>query len=106
LREGRAGNAEIDFITQLGQAIVPVEVKAGKSGSLKSLQQFINQKKARVGVRFDLNVPSYQHVSHALSQGGESVQVEFDLLSLPLYMIEELPRIFGGILTNGHPGQG
>jgi Holliday junction resolvase-like predicted endonuclease len=106
LREGRAGNAEIDFITQLGQAIVPVEVKAGKSGSLKSLQQFVNQKKARVGVRFDLNIPSYQHVSHALSQGGESVQVEFDLLSLPLYMIEELPRIFGDIVTNGHPGQG
>ena len=106
LREGRAGNAEIDFITQLGQAIVPVEVKAGKSGSLKSLHQFVNQKKVRVGVRFDLNIPSYQHVSHALSQGGESVQVEFDLLSLPLYMIEELPRIFGGIVTNGHPRQG
>jgi uncharacterized protein len=97
LREGRAGNAEIDFVTQLGQSIVPVEVKAGKSGSLKSLQQFVTQKKVLVGVRFDLNMPSYQHVSHALSQGGESVQVEFDLLSLPLYMIEELPRIFGDV---------
>ena len=99
LREGRAGNAEVDFITQSGQTIVPVEVKAGKSGSLKSLQQFIHQKRVRVGVRFDLNVPSYQHVPHALSQGGESVPVEFDLLSLPLYMIEELPRIFRDILT-------
>ncbi|MBC8417169.1 MAG: AAA family ATPase [Proteobacteria bacterium] len=106
LREGRAGNAEIDFITQLGQAIVPVEVKAGKSGSLKSLQQFVKQKKVRVGVRFDLNVPSYQHVSNALSQGGEPVQVEFDLLSLPLYMIEELPRIFGDIVVNGGHLQG
>ena len=99
LREGRAGNAEIDFITQLGQAIVPVEVKAGKSGTLKSLQQFVNQKKVRAGVRFDLNVPSYQHVLHALRQARETVQVEFDLLSLQLYMIEELPRIFGDILT-------
>jgi uncharacterized protein len=94
LREGRAGNAEIDFVAQLGQSIVPVEVKAGKSGSLRSLQQFVNQKQVRMGVRFDLNLPSYQHVSHALSHGGESVQVKFDLLSLPLYMIEELPRIF------------
>ena len=97
LREGRAGNAEIDFVTQLGQSIVPLEVKAGKSGSLKSLQQFVNQKKVRVGVRFDLNPPSYQHVSHALRQARETVQVEFDLLSLPLYMIEELPRIFGDV---------
>ena len=94
LRKGRAGNAEIDFITQLGQAIVPVEVKAGKSGSLKSLQQFVHQKKSRFGVRFDLNIPSYQHVSHALRQTKKSVQVDFDLLSLPLYMVEELPRIF------------
>jgi hypothetical protein len=48
--------------------------------------------------------PSFQHISHALSQGGESVQVEFDLLSFPLYMIEELPRIFGDIVASGHPG--
>lgn len=101
LREGRAGNAEVDFVTQLGQTIVPVEVKAGKSGSLKSLQQFCHQKKSRIGVRFDLNRPSYQHVSHALSQRGESVQVEFDLLSLPLYMIEEAPRIVAEIVANG-----
>lgn len=97
LREGRAGNAEIDFVTQLGQSIVPLEVKAGKSGSLKSLQQFVNQKKVRVGVRFDLNPPSYQHVSHSLRQAKETVQVEFDLLSLPLYMVEELPRVFGDV---------
>ncbi len=99
LREGRSGNAEIDFITQLGQVIVPVEVKAGKSGSLKSLQQFVHQKKVQVAVRFDLNIPSCQHVSHALRQTKESVQVEFDLLSLPLYMVEELPRIFHDILS-------
>ena len=101
LREGKTGNAEIDFVTQLGPTIVPVEVKAGKSGSLKSLQQFIYQKKIRMGVRFDLNKPSYQHVVHALSQGGSSVQVEFDLISLPLYMIEQLPRIFTETVQNG-----
>lgn len=95
LREGRAGNAEVDFVTQLGQAIVPVEVKAGKSGSLKSLHQFANQKETETAVRFDLNTPSVHHVSHALGQRGESARAEFDLLSLPLYMIEELPRILG-----------
>ncbi len=101
LREGKTGNAEIDFVTQLGPTIVPVEVKAGKSGSLKSLQQFIYQKKIRMGVRFDLNKPSYQHVVHALSQGGSSIQVEFDLISLPLYMIEQLPRIFAETAQSG-----
>ena len=94
LREKRSSNAEVDFVTQLDQSIVPVEVKAGKSGSLKSLLQFVSQKKIKTAVRFDLNTPSLQHVSHAIRQANKSVEVSFDLLSLPLYMIEELPRIF------------
>jgi len=40
LREGRANNAEVDFLLQAEQAVLPVEVKAGKGGSLKSLFQF------------------------------------------------------------------
>jgi len=97
LRQGRSANAEVDFIIQLGQRIVPVEVKAGKSGSLKSLQQFVSEKKIRAGVRFDLNIPSYQHVSHTLSQERRPVQVQFDLLSLPVYMVEELSRMFESV---------
>jgi predicted AAA+ superfamily ATPase len=94
LREGRTANAEVDFLIQLDQSTVPVEVKAGKSGSLKSLLQFVFQKKCTRAVRFDLNQPSLQHISHKLAQSGASVQVEYDLLSLPLYLIEQLPRLF------------
>ncbi|MCK5132174.1 MAG: ATP-binding protein [Candidatus Sabulitectum sp.] len=94
LREGRTANAEVDFLIQLDQSIVPVEVKAGKSGSLKSLLQFVSQKKCTRAVRFDLNPPSLQHISHGLAQAGATVQVECDLLSLPLYLIEQLPRLF------------
>ncbi|RKZ04085.1 AAA+ family ATPase [Candidatus Fermentibacteria bacterium] len=94
LREGRTANAEVDFLVQLDQSIVPVEVKAGKSGSLKSLLQFVSQKNCTRAVRFDLNPPSLQHISHRLAQAGATVQVEYDLLSLPLYLIEQLPRLF------------
>jgi len=94
LREGRSSNAEVDFVLQIGQSIVPVEVKAGKSGSLKSIQQFVFQKKTPIAVRFDLNTPTIQHVDHSLKQASGTVKVSFDLISLPLYMIEELPRIF------------
>jgi predicted AAA+ superfamily ATPase len=94
LREGRSSNAEVDFVLQVGQFIVPIEVKAGKSGTLKSILQFVFQKKTPVAVRFDLNPPSIQHVAHSLKQSSETAKVSFDLISLPLYMIEELPRIF------------
>jgi hypothetical protein len=72
---------------------VPVEVKAGKSGALKSLQQFVLRKESKYAVRFDLNMPSLQSVQHTASKEKGSKSVAFNLLSLPLYMVEELPRI-------------
>lgn len=97
LREGRSSNAEVDFILQLGRFIVPVEVKAGKSGSLKSLLQFVHLKEISAAIRFDMNVPSLQKVKHSIRQASDTVEVSFDLLSLPLYMVEEAERIFNCI---------
>lgn len=94
LREGRSSNAEIDFIYQLKSSIVPIEVKAGKSGTLKSLLQFVRQKNTIFAVRFDLNLPSLHTVNHSAGQKAQSYSVEFDLLSLPLYLVEQLPRLF------------
>lgn len=35
IREGKSSNAEVDFVFYREDWIIPVEVKAGKSGSLK-----------------------------------------------------------------------
>ena len=40
LREGKSANAEVDYAIARGAQIVPVEVKAGTSGTLRSLHQF------------------------------------------------------------------
>ena len=44
IREGKANNAEIDFIKVINGDIYPVEVKAGKSGTMKSLHLFMYEK--------------------------------------------------------------
>jgi predicted AAA+ superfamily ATPase len=44
IREQKTGNAEVDYVISRGDLILPVEVKAGKSGSLKSLLQFALEK--------------------------------------------------------------
>lgn len=93
-REGKSSSAEIDFILQLEGAIVPVEVKAGKSGTLKSLLQFVHQKRVSKAIRFDMNPPSIQGVTHSIRQATNTAGVSFDLLSLPLYMVEEAERVF------------
>lgn len=84
LRENKKGNAEVDFVTVNEGKITPIEVKAGKSGALKSLHQFIYQKKETVSaIRFDLNKYSRQRVSVNIKEGP----VEYNLESFPLYAV-------------------
>jgi predicted AAA+ superfamily ATPase len=97
LREVKSANAEVDFVKASGNQVIPIEVKAGKSGALKSLQQFALNKKANLCVRFDLNLPDMQEITHSVKVADGSVPVTYRLLSLPLYLAEELPRILDEI---------
>jgi len=86
LREAKSANAEVDYVAATGNQVIPVEVKAGKSGTLKSLQQFVLNKNAALCVRFDLNPPDIQHMTHAARVDSGSIPVSYTLLSLPLYI--------------------
>lgn len=97
LREGKTGNAEVDYVSAQRGSIVPIEVKAGSSGRLKSLFEFVRDKKPPCAVRFDLNAPSLQRVSHDTLQNGKKTKVSFPLLSLPLYMVDELDRLLNNV---------
>ena len=96
LREGKANNAEVDYVITQGGKIYPVEVKAGKSGSLKSLHQYLLQKGSRVAFRFDLNQASRQEREQSIRVSGtqnKTAKVAYSLISLPLYAVEEFNRI-------------
>lgn len=93
MREGRSSNAEIDYIVALAGRIVPIEVKASERGSLRSLHQFMAGKKAPLAVRFDANPPSMQTVQARIQTGSAAAEVEYPLLSLPLYLVERLAAL-------------
>ena len=44
IREKKGSNAEVDYLEVVDNKIVPIEVKSGQSGSLKSLQLFLKEK--------------------------------------------------------------
>jgi predicted AAA+ superfamily ATPase len=83
LREGGKNNAEVDFVVSEGSEIFPIEVKAGKSGTLKSLRELILAKGYRCAVRYDGNQASRQRVAFEVGD----VRREYDLVSLPLYAV-------------------
>ncbi|MFO7535654.1 MAG: AAA family ATPase [Kiritimatiellia bacterium] len=95
LREGRANNAEVDYVIAKGSRILPVEVKAGAGGSLKSLQQFVLEKKSMQAIRFDLNRPSKMMINAKARSGDTVVDVQVELMSLPLYAVESLAGLSG-----------
>ena len=72
---------------------MPIEVKAGASGGLKSLHQFVAEKGVRLAVRFDAAAPSIQEVRTRVQRGGTQREVAYRLISLPLYLVERLPSL-------------
>lgn len=101
LRNGRSGNAEVDYVVAEGDRIVPVEVKAGASGAMKSLRVFAAAKRPPLAVRFAMNRPSRETVRATARLGGEPREVSFELLNLPLYAVESLPRILADLRRKG-----
>lgn len=88
VREGKSTNAEVDYLQQAGTHVVPVEVKAGTGGSLRSLHQFVATYNTPVALRFDMNPPSVQDVRHTISTPEGQKEIAFTLVSMPLYQVE------------------
>lgn len=52
-REERASNAEVDYLIRKNERIIPIEVKSGAAGHLKSLRLFLDEReKSNFGIRF------------------------------------------------------
>ena len=97
LRDGRSDNAEVDYVAEFGGRIVPIEVKAGKTGTLKSLHQFVAERQVSLAVRFDASPPALQTVETQVRRRNASERVTYQLLSLPLYLVERLPQVIAGL---------
>lgn len=82
VREQKSSSAEVDYLIAIGSRILPVEVKAGATGSLRSLKLLLEEQKIPFGIRISELPLSYID----------------NVLSIPFYLIEELPRLAKTIL--------
>ena len=73
VREAKSSSAEVDYVISSGTEIIPVEVKAGKTGRLKSLHQFVKEKGVDLSVRINLAKPSVFQQSTRVP-GGQPAQ--------------------------------
>jgi predicted AAA+ superfamily ATPase len=62
-REQRNSHAEVDYVMQQHDKIIPIEVKAGRQGAMQSLRLFMKEKQSEFGVRTSLeNFAQYDNI--------------------------------------------
>ena len=82
-RDAKSSNAEVDYLVTSGSTVYPVEVKSGKTGTLKSMRLFLKEHPScPLGIRFSMQKLSF-----------------YDrILSIPLYMVKHWERIVKSIV--------
>lgn len=76
-------DSEVDYLSVREQKILPIEVKAGTSGKMKSLRFFMDKRRLSTGVRTSLENFSFLQIS---TTGGPDKEIEI----IPLYAIGRL----------------
>jgi predicted AAA+ superfamily ATPase len=76
-REKTSSSAEVDYVIAYKAHTFPVEVKAGKTGKLRSLRVFMEEKKSPFGIKISQDVLKW----------------EKNILSVPFYMVAHLQRL-------------
>ncbi len=75
-----------------GRRVLPVEVKAGRTGTLRSTFQFLREKRRTRAVRFHTGSLALEEVK---LPGDEGTRVQ--LLSVPLYAVGQLDRLLRAV---------
>lgn len=80
-REAQGSTAEVDYLLQHAESVLPLEVKSGRTGKMKSLGILMKEKNIRLGLRTSQE--------NLLSYG--------DIRVIPLYMIGEWRRLLADV---------
>ena len=85
VREKRQSSAEIDYLVNYKGKIIPVEIKSGLSGRMRSLYAFMNSSKNNLAIRFYSG-------KYSVTDGKTIEGKKFRLLNLPFYLTSRLEK--------------
>jgi predicted AAA+ superfamily ATPase len=91
VRDKKQSAAEVDFLYNFDGQMIPVEVKSGKSGKLRSLHQFLEMSEISIAVRFYAG--QFQIEEHKTLNGKP-----FKLINIPYFLAGNLHKYLKSIL--------
>jgi len=95
VKEKLSSNAEVDLVIQHEQYIIPIEIKSGDKGRLRSLHQFVENSNHPYAVRLLANKFSIEEVK---TPAG----VNYLLMNMPYYLAHKLPQYVSWFIKS-HP---
>lgn len=90
IREENRSSAEVDYVIQQQVNRIPIEVKAGSTGHLRSLHVFMALKKLPLAVRINADLPSIVDID---TKTAVNKTAKYKLISLPVYLVGQLNRL-------------
>ncbi len=93
VREKKQSNAEVDFVIPYEGLLIPIEVKSGSSGRLRSLHQFIDNAPHNFAVRL---YAGEIRLEKSTTISGK----EFFLLNLPYYLTSRILEYISYFFNN------
>jgi hypothetical protein len=85
-REAQGSSAELDYLKAVRTQVIPIEVKFGSTGQLRSLRMFMDLYQPKIAVRFSQNPLSLHE----------------KLLSVPFYLVSEFERLVQASLSQAN----
>jgi predicted AAA+ superfamily ATPase len=85
VREKKQSSAEIDYLYQYNGKLIPIEVKSGSIGKLRSLHQFMDVAPHHLAVRV-------WQGPYSVEKAKTIAGTEFTLLNLPFYLVHRIER--------------
>ncbi|MDP3260753.1 MAG: AAA family ATPase [Thermodesulfovibrionales bacterium] len=90
-REQRGSISEIDYLISSHNKLIPVEVKSGKSGTLRSLHNFIDENRNNFAIRIYSGVIGIEKIRTPNKK-------QFTLFSIPFYLLHRIEQLLDGVL--------
>ena len=85
VREKKQSSAEVDYLYQYNSKLIPIEVKSGAIGKLRSLHQFMDHAPHKLAVRV-------WQGPYSVEKAKTIAGTEFTLLNLPVYLVHRIER--------------
>lgn len=91
-REARNSQAEIDYVSAYKSEVLPIEIKAGTQGGMKSLWTFMHEKRLSRAVRCSL-----ENMGSSVYTDAEANNAERNVAIYPLYAVSQMPRLLASL---------